>query len=203
MTIQHKGIRRKVTDVLDDYGQAQYLQNVRLKRVGELGRRAGLGKSNMAQLAGPVQFMIGAWSNTSFIVNGTSGTVTGQEDPLAYWTADTKFLPLGAVGVGTPVAPTIDILTSVPAEGVYTPAYPTFVVTPTITYDGLSGPLTYLWEIVNNTTNPSIANPLDTTCSCDASAAAPGVFDIRLTVTTLFNPAFSDSADTTTYTLLP
>ncbi len=87
MTITYKGIRRKTTDVLEDYGQAHYLQNVRLKRVGEIGRRAGLGKSTMAQLAGPVQFMIGGWSNESFIVNGTGGNVSGQEDPRAYWMA--------------------------------------------------------------------------------------------------------------------
>ena len=36
MTIVYQGIRRKTTDVLNDYGQAHYLQNVRLKRVGEL-----------------------------------------------------------------------------------------------------------------------------------------------------------------------
>ena len=41
MTIVYQGIRRKTTDVLDDYGQGQYLQNVRLKRVDLLIERDG------------------------------------------------------------------------------------------------------------------------------------------------------------------
>jgi hypothetical protein len=86
MTIEYKGIRRKTTDVLSDYSQAHYLQNARLKRIGEMGRRAGLGKSTMAQLAGPVQFMIGGWNYEPFIVNGTGGDVTGNSDPLVFWT---------------------------------------------------------------------------------------------------------------------
>lgn len=95
MTIVYKGIHRKTTDVLDDYGQAQYLQNVRLRRVGELGRRAGLGKSTMARLDGPVQFMIGAWSNVPFIVNGTGGDVTGNAEPLLWWIGGTLPIPDG------------------------------------------------------------------------------------------------------------
>lgn len=193
MTIQHKGIRRKTTDVLDDYGQAQYLQNVRLKRVGELGRRAGLGKSNMAQLAGPVQFMIGAWSNTSFIVNGTSGTVTGQEDPLAYWTAATLRLPGGIVG--EPAAPVIVSITPSPPSG--TPWIVGQVsFTAVINYDGLSGPLTYLWT--DNSGGPSTAQPIATTTN-------PGIFDFDLNcipgdyvgfilgVATTNNPLLGDS----------
>lgn len=109
MTIVYKGMRRMTTDVLADYGQAHYLQNVRLKRVGEMGRRAGLGKSNMAQLAGPVQFMIGGWSNVPFIINGTGGSITGTEDPLAHWTAATLRIPGGVGGGPQPwtIAPTV------------------------------------------------------------------------------------------------
>lgn len=142
MTILHKGIRRKTTDVLDDYGQAHYLQNVRFKRVGELGRRAGLGKSTMAQLAGPVQFMIGAWSNEPFIVNGTGGDVTGTSDPLPLWTAATMRIPDGVAG--EPQAPVILSITPSPASGA---AYPvgTVLFTAVVQYDGLSGPLSYSW----------------------------------------------------------
>ena len=142
MTIIHKGMRRLTTAVLGDYGQAHYLQNVRLKRVGEMGRRAGLGKSTMAQQAGPVQFMIGGWSNAPFIVNGTGGEVFGQEDPLAYWTGATLRIPGGEAAV--PVAPVINSVTADPASPHPYPAS-TVMFTPDITYDGLSGPLTYAW----------------------------------------------------------
>ena len=105
MTIEYKGIRRKTTAVLSDYGQCHYLQNVRLKRIGELGRRAGLGKSTMAQLAGPVQFMIGCWNYESFIVNGTSGNITGNANPLPQWTGVTLRIPGGDVGACVVYAP--------------------------------------------------------------------------------------------------
>lgn len=189
MTILHKGIRRKTTDVLDDYGQAHYLQNVRLKRVGEMGRRAGLGKSNMAQLAGPVQFMIGAWSNESFIVSGTGGSVTGTEDPLAYWTAATMRIPGGQAG--QPVAPTIVSITATPA----TAAYPagTVLLTAVIAYDGLSGALSYLWEnytvgagtptLVINNANPG---EYDFNAGCTPDTYSRGGAD-GLTVTTALN----------------
>lgn len=165
MTIVYKGIRRKTTDVLDDYGQAQYLQNVRLRRVGELGRRAGLGKSTMAQLAGPVQFMIGAWSNVPFIVNGTGGDVTGNADPLAYWTAATMRIPAGLVG--QPAAPTIVSIVPTPASGTaYVVGQVAFVAT--ITYDNLSGPLSYSWSSWN--IGPATPIPIVTN-------ANPGIFD--------------------------
>lgn len=206
MTILHKGIRRKTTDVLDDYGQAHYLQNVRLKRVGELGRRAGLGKSTMAQLAGPVQFMIGCWSNEPFIVNGTGGTVTGEEDPLPLWSANILPIPQGVVGQGTPQAPVIDFLVPDPIAGAYgppPPAYPNITVTPTITYDGLSGPLIYLWEAINVVgANPIIVDPTAEVCSCIGDTSPAGVFELQLTVTTTFNPAFTDQDSTATFTFL-
>ena len=138
MTILHKGIRRLTTDVLDDYGQAHYLQNVRLKRVGEMGRRAGLGKSTMAQLAGPVQFMIGAWSNVPYIINGTGGSVTGEEDPRALWTGATMRIPDGQVG--QPAAPTIDSVTFSPVTAI-SGANQFIDMTINYTYDGLSGPI--------------------------------------------------------------
>lgn len=142
MTIEYKGIRRKTTDVLADYGQAHYVQNARFKRVGELDRRAGLGKSTMAQQAGPVRFMIGAWSNGPFIVNGTGGTVTGNDNPLPYWTAATMRRAVGAVG--QPSAPVINAVDANPVSPqVYIVGNVTF--TPDITYDGLSGPLIYDW----------------------------------------------------------
>lgn len=205
MTILHKGIRRKTTDVLADYSQAHYLQNVRFKRVGELGRRAGLGKSTMAQLAGPVQFMIGCWSNESFIVNGTGGDVSAEEDPLPLWSDNVLVIPIGAVGQGTPQPPVINFMVSVPGEGVYGPApYPVFVVTPNITYDGLSGPLTYLWELINVVdATPVIADPTASVCTCDASGSGDGVFEVQLTVTASFNPLMTDQSQTTTYTLIP
>lgn len=190
MTILHKGIRRKTTDVLGDYGQAHYLQNVRLKRVGEMGRRAGLGKSNMAQLAGPVQFMIGAWSNVPYIVNGTGGTVTGNEDPLARWTGATLRIPDGEVG--QPVAPVVDSVTADPLSPPATYIIGVVTFTANVTYDGLSGALSYLWlapmtdgggggsaaALVND------ANPA--TYSFDF-AATPGNYSGSVTVTTQFN----------------
>ncbi len=206
MTIVYQGIRRKTTDVLDDYGQAHYLQNVRFKRVGELGRRAGLGKSTMAQQAGPVQFMIGAWSNVPFIVNGTGGDVFGQEDPLSYWTGGTMARPRGVAG--QPVAPTIDLITPSPASG--TANYPAGTVSflATVTYDGLSGALSYSWTNFNG--GPSIptqgidnANPgtyiFDGFCP-------PGTYSFNgiggLTISTQFN-GFSTTLAPADYQVIP
>lgn len=193
MTILHKGIRRKTTDVLADYGQAHYLQNVRLKRVGEMGRRAGLGKSNMAQLAGPVQFMIGAWSNAPFIVSGTSGDVTGTEDPLAYWTAATMRIPGGQAGQA--VAPVINFITDNAPFPANTYVVGPVIFTPDITYDGLSGALSYLWTdpmtdgvgsaFADNNTLETPTFDFDITCT-------PGNYQGSLQVTTALN-GFSTS----------
>ncbi len=194
MTIVYKGIRRKTTDVLDDYGQAHYLQNVRLKRVGELARRAGLGKSTMAQQAGPVQFMIGAWSNVPFIVNGTGGNVFGQEDPLLYWTGATMRKPIGVTG--QPAAPVINFFTCVPpSPQVYAGSVP-FLVTPDITYDGLSGPLTYSWQSILDFMVGSLGpiGPTDgPTCIYNApGSSGPGNYiGVALTVIPAGNPLFS------------
>lgn len=183
----HKGIRRMTTDVLSDYGEAHYLQNARLKRTGEMGRRAGLGKSNMAQLAGPVQFMIGAWSNAPFIVNGTGGSITGTEDPLALWIGATMRIPGGQAGV--PAAPVINSISELPASP---QLYPAGMVTftPNVTYDGLSGPLIYQWEVsmigAANQAN-IVGNINDPTATYDFDAAAlPDNYEALagLTVTT-------------------
>lgn len=201
MTILHKGIRRKTTDVLDDYGQAHYLQNARFKRVGELGRRAGLGKSTMAQLAGPVQFMIGCWSNEPFIVNGTGGDVTGNADPLPLWTGATLRIPDGLVG--QPQAPVIIDITPVPPTGT---AYPvgTVIMTATILYDGLSGALSYQWQNYNvGAGTPTLvidnANPgeFDFNAGCTPDTYSRAQPD-GLTVTTALN-GFSATFPLPTY----
>ena len=185
MTIVYQGIRRKTTDVLSDYGQAHYLQNVRLKRVGELARRAGLGKSTMAQQAGPVQFMIGAWSNVPFIVNGTGGSVFGQEDPLAYWTAATMRRVIGVVG--QPAPPVINSVSASPASPqAYT--VNTVVFTPAITYDGLSGALSYNWVQTVGPAAPNPSSSLDPTWSTDFDGfCIPGFYSFTLTVDTTLN----------------
>jgi hypothetical protein len=189
MTIVYQGIRRKTTDVLDDYGQCQYLQNVRLKRVGELARRAGLGKSTMAQQAGPVQFMIGAWSNVPFIVNGTGGNVFGEEDPLAYWTAATMRKVVGVVG--QPAAPVINFVTATPASP---QPYPAGVISfsPNITYDGLSGPLLYSWaQIVGPAAPiPSISGVLAFDPNFDFFCI-PSTYIFQLSIATTLN-GFTD-----------
>lgn len=200
MTIVYKGMRRMTTDVLDDYGQAHYLQNVRLKRVGEMGRRAGLGKSTMAQLAGPVQFMIGAWSNESFIVNGTGGDVTGTENPLAYWTAATIGIPPGQVG--QPTGPIINFITPSPISPPATYIIGVVTFTADVTYDGLSGPLIYAWStptsgftpaiVITNNANPASFN-FDATCF-------PGSYGYTLTVSTTLH-GFSTNFPTS-YTVL-
>jgi hypothetical protein len=164
MTIQYKGIRRKTTDVLDDYGQAHYAQNVRFRRVGELDRRSGIGKSTMAQLAGPVQFMIAGWNYEPFVVNGTGGSVTGNSDPLAYWTGATMRIPDGQVG--QPAAPVITGVVFSPATG--TPfSASTVDMTVSYTYDGLSGPLT--WEFPTLTDgfgfSITVVNSVDNVCT--------------------------------------
>jgi hypothetical protein len=190
MTIVYQGIRRKTTDVLDDYGQCQYLQNVRLKRVGELARRAGLGKSTMAQQAGPVQFMIGAWSNVPFIVNGTGGNVFGEEDPLAYWTAATMRKVVGAAG--QPAAPVINSIAASPASPrPYQAGLITF--TPNITYDGLSGPLIYSWIQGGG---PAAPTPSTSTASVFATTfggvCIPGIYSFSLNIDTTLG-GFSDN----------
>ena len=189
MTIQYKGIRRKTTDVLDDYGQAHYAQNVRFRRIGELDRRSGIGKSNMAQLAGPVQFMIGGWSNEPFIVNGTGGDVTGNSDPLAYWTAATMVIPDGLVG--QPVAPVINFIDASPTSPPASYIIGNVVFTPNITYDGLSGTLSYLWTtpMTDGGAGSAVAavNTASTATFDYGVLATPGLYSGNLQVSTQFN----------------
>lgn len=143
MTIIHRGVRRKTTDVLDDYGQAFYAQNWRFKRVGEIGRRPGIGKSTMARLTGPVRSMICGNLFFPYLVQvNDTGDVNATLDPLAYWGDPLMKIPDGQVGQAA--APVINSMDMSPASGV---AYPAGFVTCTanITYDGLSGPLIYNW----------------------------------------------------------
>ncbi len=140
MTIEYKGIRRKTTDILEDYGQAHYVQNVRFKRIGELDRRAGIGKSNMAKLAGPVQFMIGSWNYEPYIINGTGGDVSGNADPLAKWTGATLRIPGGGSGTCVRWGPFNDAGDFVGSSGTFTlPAAGSCVGTLTFTVIDPSG----------------------------------------------------------------
>lgn len=189
MTIIHKGIRRKTTDVLDDYGQAYYAQNWRFKRMGEIGRRPGLGKSNMAQLAGPVQAMICGNLYFPYLVQVTGGNVTATLEPEARWNDPVMFRPDG--DAGEPQAPTIVSITATPA----TAAYPagTVLLTAVIAYDGLSGALSYLWENYNiGPGTPTLvinnANPgeYDFNAGCTPDTYSRGAAD-GLTVTTALN----------------
>lgn len=195
MTILHKGIRRKTTDVLDDYGQAHFLQNVRLKRVGELGRRAGLGKSTMAKLNGPVQFMIGGTSNEPYIVNGTGGTVEGNADPLPYWTGGTLRIPTG--DAGQPQAPTITNISFSPASGTTLYVVGNVTATVTVVYDGLSGPLEYDWAWL---VGPSVPPPGNVTTLSNVQVfnfnftCFNGQYTGILNVRPVANPALNDGA---------
>ncbi len=158
---------------------------MRLKRVGEMGRRAGLGKSTMGIQAGPVQFMIGCWSNEPFIVNGTGGDVFGQGDPLAYWTGATLRKPGGLVG--QPVAPVITAVVAVPASPqVYPAGAVTF--TPTITYDGLSGPLIYAWSQQGGPSSPTPTAAANGNTSTWATTfdgfCTPGSYNFTVGITT-------------------
>lgn len=192
MTIIHKGIRRKTTDVLGDYGQAYYAQNWRFKRMGEIGRRPGLGKSNMAQLAGPVQAMICGNLYFPYLVQvNDTGDVEATLNPLPEWAEPVMAIPDGIVGQAS--APVINSVALSPASpSGYVVGQVTF--TADITYDGLSGPLIYLWSpgsgpggppdtIINNA-NPGI---FDFTAAC-----IPGVYSgFSLLVTTTAG-GFSD-----------
>lgn len=142
MTIIHKGIRRLTTDVLADYGQAFYAQNWRYKRTGEIGRRPGLGKSNMAQMAGPVRAMICGNLFQPYLVQITGGDVSATLDPLARWTDPVMDIPDGQVA--QPQAPVITSIVAAPASLAY-PGGP-MTATATISYDGLSGTLSYSWQ---------------------------------------------------------
>ncbi len=193
MTIVYQGIRRKTTDVLEDYGQAQHLVNVRLKRVGELGRRAGLGKSTMAQLAGPVQFMIGAWSNEPFIVNGTGGDVTGNSDPLAKWTGATMRIPGGVVG--QPVAPNIISVSFNPTSPPATYPIASVQMTATYTYDNLSGPLIWSWPglLAGGAADALLSVSADNIATYTFGASCiPGAYNGTLQVNTTLG-GFSDT----------
>lgn len=201
MTIIHKGIRRKTTDVLDDYGQACYAQNWRFKRMGEIGRRPGLGKSNMAQLAGPVQAMICGNLYFPYLVQVTGGNVTATLDPLARWTDPVMDIPDGEVG--QPAPPTIDSITPNPTSPPATYIIGVVTFTATVTYDGLSGPLAYSWStptdgvnsavVVTDNANPAVFN-FDATCT-------PGNYAYLLTVTPTGNPALAVNFPTS-YTVL-
>ena len=86
MTIIYSGIRRDLTDLLNDYGKAEYAQNVRFTVLGELQRRPGFGKSTMARLAGPVVLITGGFFKEPYIIQVTNnGTVTTTRAPLLIW----------------------------------------------------------------------------------------------------------------------
>jgi len=86
MTIIYRGIKRDVTDLLNDYGQAHYAQNLTFGILGEIGRRAGMGKSTIAKLDGPVVLLSAGWADEPFIVQiTTTGSVVGTRDPNIYW----------------------------------------------------------------------------------------------------------------------
>lgn len=72
MSIVHKGIRRHTTDLLDDYGEAYYAQNWRYSLTGEMGRRAGIGKTDMAKIDGPVKLIGVGGIFEPFIIQLTS-----------------------------------------------------------------------------------------------------------------------------------
>jgi hypothetical protein len=197
MSIIHKGIRRKTTDVLDDYGQAHYAQNWRYRLAGEIGRRPGIGKTDMAQQAGPVLLLGFGSYFEPYVVQMVGGTVVATADPLPLWSDPTLVIPVGVAA--EPAAPVINFFTCVPpSPQVYAGSVP-FVATPDITYDGLSGPLSYQWQsltrfglggsmpILGATTNP--------TCTYLAPVAAGvGTYGgIALTVTPAGNPAFAAS----------
>lgn len=80
MSILHKGIRRKITAILNDYGSAHYAQNWTFNRVGEIGRRAGLGKSDMASLGGPVILMAFGNFDEPYVVqfDGNGNVITSR-----------------------------------------------------------------------------------------------------------------------------
>ncbi len=124
---------------------------------------------------------------------------------MPLWTAATLRIGEGVVGEGTPTAPSITTLVSVPSAGLFgPPPYPTFVVTPVIVYDGLSGPLIYLWEIINDTgANPVIVDPAADVCTLNTAASTPGTFQVQLTITASFNPAFTDQASGAGYIFIP
>lgn len=83
MTILHKGIRRNLSDLANDYGAAQYAKNWTYKRVGEIGRRPGLGKSDMASLGGPVTLMaFGNFYEPYIVQITTTGSVVTTKGAL-------------------------------------------------------------------------------------------------------------------------
>lgn len=194
MTIIHKGIRRKTTDVLDDYGQAYYAQNWRFRRLGEIGRRPGIGKSNMARLTGPVRSMICGNLFFPYLVQvNDTGDVEATLSPTARWGDPVMRIPDG--DVGQPSAPVIDSVTPVPPSGTaYQVGQVTF--TAAVTYDGLSGPLIYAWA-------PNSGGP--STPTSVVVNANPGIFDFNagcipgdytgftLTVTTTNDPLLFDT----------
>jgi hypothetical protein len=176
VTIIHKGIRRLTTDVLADYGQAFYAQNWRYKRMGEIGRRPGLGKSNMAQLAGPVRAMICGNLYFPYLVQITGGDVSATLEPEARWTDPVLDIPDGEVG--QPVAPVINFITPNPTSPPATYVVGVVTFTADVTYDGLSGPLSYAWStptggtsavVIVNNANPASFN-FDATCFPDSYA---------------------------------
>ncbi len=185
MTIIHKGIRRLTTDVLADYGQAFYAQNWRYKRMGEIGRRPGLGKSNMAQLAGPVRAMICGNLYFPYLVQITGGDVSATLEPEAHWNDPVMHIPDGEVG--QPSAPTIDSITALPASPqTYVAGVVTF--TPTITYDGMSGALIYAWVQTVGPAAPFLPFGTASVYSTDFNfSCIPGLYSFTLTVTTTLN----------------
>lgn len=191
MTIIHKGVRRKVSDVNDDYGMAYYCQNWRFKRAGEIGRRPGIGKSNMARLTGPVRSMLCGGLYFPYLVQlNNAGDVEATLSPEAKWSDPVMAIPDG--GAGEAQAPTILSITPSPASGSpYIVGQVTF--TAVVAYDNLSGPLVYLWS--GNNGGPSTAQPISV-------GSNPGIFDFDATCISGNYTGFSLNVSTTNNPLL-
>lgn len=200
MTIIHKGVRRRTTDIIDDYGMAYYAQNVRYRRAGEMGRRGGIGKTSMAQQAGPV-LLIGCGSYFEpYVVQMVGGDVIATANPTTKWAEPILVTPDGQVG--TPAAPTIVSVTPDPLSPPATYVIGAVTFTAAVTYDGLSGALSYSWTtptdgvntaaVITNNANPASFN-FDASCT-------PGNYSYTLTVSTALN-GFSTQL-ITSYTVL-
>lgn len=190
MTIIHKGIRRRTTDITEDLGLAYYVQNARFRRAGELGRRAGIGKTDMAKQTGPV-LLLGCGSYYEpYVVQVVGDSVISTLDPLPLWADPILVIPDG--DRGTPEAPIIQSISPSPVSGTpYVVGQVAFI--PVIIYDGLSGPLTYSWT--NFQVGPAIPVAITTNAEIGIfefnGACTPGQYSYAgiggLTVTTALN----------------
>lgn len=108
MSTDWKGVIRKSSPVDPRPGVAHYAQNTRLSVTGELRRRRGFARSNLAKQVGAILAIIPANPPSGIFVGiNVTSTVEGLGGPAGLWTDPTLAAPTGTASQGYTLVDTL------------------------------------------------------------------------------------------------